>query len=432
MQKGKDVLGHVFQARVVASIPPSWKMSNLGAVLEQHRKSYAPAQNAVVPYVGLKHIATGNPRLGHIGSSEEVKSSKTYFYPKQILYGKLAPYLDKCVLVDFEGVCSTDILVFDTVKKESCPDFMVYVLHTDQLIQFATSTIAGVTHPRTSWKSLQDFEFPLPPLPEQRRISAVLNAIWDDIAAQDDLIRALREFKRSVMARLFTYGAGEVPAETKMTEVGVIPVGWEICELSTILREKIRNGAFVKKDQFGFGIPYFNVVDVFKDSHADLDSTERVLASKSDVDKYGLESGDLIFVRSSLKEEGVGHCCVVHNIKQESIFDNHLMRVRLNLDTALPEFVAYFFLSPIGKSSLISRSKKTTMTTLNQGGLAGSLIPVPPIDEQAVIAGGLRNLELSITAEENCKTAQQEFFRSMLHHLMTGQIRLLSDEGLPL
>ena len=68
----------------------------------------------------------------------------------------------------------------------------------------------GSTFKSINKSILTNFPIPLPPLPEQRRIAAVLNAIQDEIAAQDDLINALREFKRSAMARLFTYGAGEV------------------------------------------------------------------------------------------------------------------------------------------------------------------------------------------------------------------------------
>ncbi len=71
---------------------------------------------------------------------------------------------------------------------------------------------------------------PLPPLDEQRRIAAVLTAIQDAIAAQEDVIAAARAFKRSLMHRLFTYGPGRVPAETKETEIGEIPSHWEVVE----------------------------------------------------------------------------------------------------------------------------------------------------------------------------------------------------------
>ncbi len=72
---------------------------------------------------------------------------------------------------------------------------------------------------------------PLPPLPEQRRIAAVLNAIQEAIAAQEDVIAAARQLKRSLMQRLFTVGPYREPAETQETEIGEIPAHWEVVEL---------------------------------------------------------------------------------------------------------------------------------------------------------------------------------------------------------
>ena len=243
-------------------IPADWRSSLLGTVLEQHRESYKPAQSAVVPYIGLEHIISGDPRLHEHASSEKVKSAKTYFYPEQILYGKLRLYLDKCVLVDFEGICSTDILVFDAVRDLAIPAFVTFLLHTDRFIKLATDTMTGVNHPRTHWNSLQKFEFALPPLPERRRIAAVLNAIQDEIAAQDHLFNALREFKRSVMARLFTYGAGEAPAETKTTEVGEIPVGWEVRTIAEVA--KISGGGTPSTKVPGFLGRQHTLADIFR------------------------------------------------------------------------------------------------------------------------------------------------------------------------
>ena len=73
----------------------------------------------------------------------------------------------------------------------------------------------------------ENLEIALPPLPEQRRIAAVLNTIQDAIAAQEDVIAAAKEFKRSLMHRLFTVGPGREPAPTKETLFGDVPAHWE-------------------------------------------------------------------------------------------------------------------------------------------------------------------------------------------------------------
>ena len=87
----------------------------------------------------------------------------------------------------------------------------------------------------------QGIVVPLPPLPEQRRIAAVLNAIQDAIAAQVDVIAAARACKRSLMQRLFTYGPGREPVATKETEIGEIPVHWEVTTIAVIYQLAVRH-----------------------------------------------------------------------------------------------------------------------------------------------------------------------------------------------
>ena len=62
-------------------------------------------------YVGLEHIAQGTPKLLGTAPSSSSKSTNSVFHPGDILFGKLRPYLEKSVQVNFTSYCSTDILV---------------------------------------------------------------------------------------------------------------------------------------------------------------------------------------------------------------------------------------------------------------------------------------------------------------------------------
>jgi type I restriction enzyme S subunit len=179
-------------------------------------------------YEGLEHINPGNPKLKRNGNSSEVNSSKSRFYLGDILYGKFRPYLDKSVLVDFEGLCSTDILVLKS-KESIAPQFLVNLIHTNQFLSYAISTSSGVNHPRTSWSSLSAFQFLLPPLPEQRAIARALRAVQGARGARLREVALERERKAALMEHLFTKGTrGEA---TKMTEIGEMPESWKILRL---------------------------------------------------------------------------------------------------------------------------------------------------------------------------------------------------------
>ncbi len=72
------------------------------------------------------------------------------------------------------------------------------------------------------------------------------------------------------------------------------------------------------------------------------------------------------------------------------------------------------------------------MLNLNTKILRAVPVAYPIVFEQEIISDMLSAEDNKIAVEEDRRTALQDFFKTMLHQLMTGQIRLISDEGLPL
>ena len=95
----------------VESLPDGWIPINLSNVCDRVGRTYEPVKNGITPYVGLEHIIPSRPLITQHGRESEVRSTKTTSEKGQILYGKLRPYLDKAGIAQFDGVCSTDILV---------------------------------------------------------------------------------------------------------------------------------------------------------------------------------------------------------------------------------------------------------------------------------------------------------------------------------
>ncbi|MFZ3136375.1 MAG: restriction endonuclease subunit S [Thermodesulfovibrionales bacterium] len=159
----------------IGMVPEHWEVVNLGAVASQRKETVTPIGDGT-KYIGLEHIDSGYSRLKRYGLDNEVKSSKFRFYNDDILFGKLRPYLDKCILSDLEGICSTDIIVLKTSNQIDCK-CLVNMMHIKTFTDYATSTMTGVNHPRTSWKALSEYKFSIPPLPEQKQIAQILTSI---------------------------------------------------------------------------------------------------------------------------------------------------------------------------------------------------------------------------------------------------------------
>lgn len=193
---------------------------------------------------------------------------------------------------------------------------------------------------------------------------------------------------------------------------------------------ELQNGAFVRRHQFGGGVRFANVVDMYRDTYLDFSQVERVCVDLSKL----LKEGDVLVVRSSLKREGIGQNCIVGKHSEPAIYDCHLIRVVLNHSRILPEFLSAYWRSPVGKLELTQRSKTVTMTTINQASIAGALIPCPSLREQREIVELLLRVEAKATCHRRKHGSLTDLFRTLLHQLMTAQIRVhdldLSNLGL--
>ncbi len=198
-------IGHTeFKETEIGRIPEEWEVVRLGEIGKQRKETIIPSREEELLYIGLEHIEPGKVYINRTGSSSEVKSLKFRFKEKDILYGKLRPYLDKAVIADVSGVCSTDILVITTNEKKAISEFLIYVLHSKKFINYSTTTMTGTNHPRTSWKSLSKFPLALPPLPEQQKIAEILSAVDEKIGLERERKAKLERVKKGLMNDLLT------------------------------------------------------------------------------------------------------------------------------------------------------------------------------------------------------------------------------------
>jgi len=122
---------------------------------------------------------------------EKLGPSTYAFEPKTVLYSKLRPYLNKVVVADEAGFATTELVPIRCNPDEVLPEYLAFFLRSQEFLSFATATVAGAKMPRMVMSDFWDYQVPLPPLPEQRRIAAILD--------QADALRAKR---REALAQL--------------------------------------------------------------------------------------------------------------------------------------------------------------------------------------------------------------------------------------
>ena len=188
----------------IGLVPEHWEVVRLGEVVQLRTEVVKPSEvSDDVRYIGLEHIDSGESQVKRWGCARDVQSTKNKFYPGDVLYGKLRPYLDKAVLAEFEGICSTDILVFKPLGQLE-PLYLVNLLHTPRFIEYASATTTGVNRPRTSWKAIENFAIPFPPSGEKDDIARILQAVNKKLQAEEARKQALEELFKTLLHNLMT------------------------------------------------------------------------------------------------------------------------------------------------------------------------------------------------------------------------------------
>jgi type I restriction enzyme S subunit len=187
-------------------LPKGWVWVKLGEIIEPSTKQVNPLTTEEMKYIGLEHIEKDKGTITGYGSSKEVKSTKSYFNKGDLLYGKLRPYLNKAYLAEFEGVCSSDILVFP-IRKHLSNKYLLYIFLNKEFSRYANLHVSGVQHPRTSFNSISKYVFPLPPLPEQYRIVDKIEELFTRLDAGIESLKKvqaqIKRYRQAVLKHAF-------------------------------------------------------------------------------------------------------------------------------------------------------------------------------------------------------------------------------------
>ena len=156
-------------------IPESWCWCRLGTLCNYGVCQSADAaeipENAWV--LDLEDIEKDTGRLlcRIYKQDRPPTSSKHVFHQGNVLYSKLRTYLNKVLVADQDGFCTSEILPLD-FGRHILPDFARCVLMSKMFLDYTAQCGYGVKMPRLGTEDGRKALFPLPPLDEQKRIIA--------------------------------------------------------------------------------------------------------------------------------------------------------------------------------------------------------------------------------------------------------------------
>jgi type I restriction enzyme S subunit len=385
-------------------------------------------------YIGLQHIAQGTPRLTGSEPSTESKSTNSVFRPGDILFGKLRPYLQKCVQVDFEGYCSTDILVLRP-RTDVDPTYAAKVLQQGRVFRQAVRTSIGTRMPRTSWSDLKAFEIYLPPESEQRRIADVLDTVDAAIQETDAVVGKQEQVKTGLLQDLLTRGLDadgrlrdpeRKPEAFRETELGLLPIGWRVVDLEAVTK-RITDGSHQAVDTLpdaSDGIPFLYVScirngEIYWDQASSITRETFESISKSKEPKPGV----ILYTTVG----SYGHAALVKDEVNFS-FQRHVGYIDPDTDKVRPQFLAYWLDSEYCKRHADKIALGSSQKTVTLRDLARYPVPLPSYEEQKKIAERLDEIDSSIKGDRAYKNKLQNLKTGLMQDLLTGRVRVPEAE----
>jgi len=289
------------------------------------------------------------------------------------------------------------------------PSFIFHFLQSPVFRRWTTSSDGvGIKNIRSS--DLKAFPIPLPPLPEQRRIAAIL-----------DQADALRQKRQQALDHLNQLGQSifyEMFGDKIRNED---PKSWP--ELKSLLSEKLRSGAYYPKEEYSeTGIEMVHMSDAFYDL-VYRGNLKRVICPPSDLEKYSLNQNDLLIARRSLVFEGAAKPCMIPRSEEPLIFESSFIRVRPDNTKVVTEYLFYYLnLEEIKERFVRPFVTRSTISGINQTNLGDIKIMLPSVDAQNVFCEKIQKLS---QVKEQHTSLDSEFvslFSSLQQRAFRGEL----------
>ena len=308
--------------------------------------------------------------------------------------------------------------------------YLVYALKNQESYFYSMATKTAL--PYLNKDNCNSTPLPLPSIQEQTAIANALSDVDALIAALEKLINKKSAIKTAAMQQLLT-GKKRLPpfdqlnTGYKQSELGEIPGDWDVMELGGL--GQFKNGINKDADSFGYGTPFVNLMDVFgKPSINEIKELGLIDATENDLKEYDLKSGDVLFIRSSVKPSGVGLTSVVKKNLDKTVYSGFLIRFRSN-ETLEPVFKEHCFYQSDFRKRIIASSSVSANTNINQDNLKQISLVVPPLAEQTAIANVLSDMDKDLEALQQRLHKTQQIKQGMMQELLTGKTRLVKPQG---
>ena len=423
----------------MTELPEGWAETTLGELVQPRGERADPRTLGDMPFVGMEHVEPGTGKLRWTRPVAELKSAVTLFRKGDILYGRLRPHLNKVHRAEFDGAASAEFIVMPPGDAVYQPYLAKMLQHPD-FVRIATRRSTG-DRPRVKFDSVADFEIPLPPLAEQRRIVAKLDSLLASTRRAGEELARVRvlvdQYRQRVLTVAFSdrlvsddsgasRGLPDESARGPGDSHAAIPSGWRLQTLGDIavIQAGLTLGKKRKTGEKLVDVPYIRVANVQR-GYLDLEDVRTVQATENEIERLALRPGDILMNEGGDRDK-LGRGWVWGGNIDPCIHQNHVFRVRL-VDPDYPSRYVSYYANELGRTYFFSAGTQTTnLASISKSSLSALPIPLAPREEAVRIVQAIEEAFARIRIlERECQRAErllENFERTILKRGLEGRL----------
>ncbi len=408
----------------IGEIPKDWEVKKLKYVASLSIDKKIPTNET---YIGLENIESFTGK--YVGTTEtEIDGVSVKFNCGDILFGKLRPYLAKCYITEFSGLCSSEFLVLNKMKCSN--KYLQYLLLSPTVVDAVNASTYGAKMPRASWSFIGQMHFPFPDISTQHIISDYLDhktaAIDSLVEDKQKLIELLKEKRQAVISEAVTKGLDK---NAKMKDSGIewigeIPEDWERTKLKNLLSIPITDGPHETPEILDEGIPFISA-EAVKNLKIDFNLKRGYISLDNHLKyckKCKPQYGDIFMIKSGAT---TGNVAMVETYDEFSIW-SPLALIRNNPNIINNKYLFYCLQSRPFKLQVELFWSFGTQQNIGMGVLGNLYLSYPEIDIQIDIVSYLNmktaeidNLVSNITEQID---KLKEYRQAIISEAVTGKV----------
>lgn len=337
-------------------------------------------------YIDLSSVDKDTKRIASpasIACSEAPSRARQIVKAGDVLVSTVRPNLNGVAVVPAELDGATASTGYTVLRPNPSKVDGSYLFHwvkhpafVDEMVRLAT----GASYPAVSDKIVREAKIPLPQLPEQRRIGAILDKADALRAKRVEAIAKLDQLLRSVFLEIF----GD-PVTNPKDWADTFCLG-DVADICSGITKGRRANDKVRE------ISYLAVANV-QDRYLKLDMVKTIEATAAEIDRYRLVVNDLLLTEGGDPDK-LGRGALWDGSISECIHQNHVFRVRVNSVSINPVYLNWLVGSARGKRYFLGVSKQTTgIASINMTQLKKFPLLVPPIVLQDRFAEAVSKIE---------------------------------------